>query len=208
MDDLTTAELAIVIAVMSFSVALLSLVWNILNATLVDRARLKVKMWATVMPESKSLMHHVIRVEATNYGKRPVKLSSLWIQHGPRPRWWHKILPSKVRDWIYHRKPGGIFTPGEPWFSQWMPDLPASLDVGGSETILYGQEQLHALAEKAGAKRCTRLLWAPQRGPTPNPPQFPSSSKTCSPRANSGPKTIPDVQQKRPRRYSAKNSPV
>jgi len=154
MDDLTTGEwFAISIAAMSFGVASLSLLWNILNATLVDRARLKVKMWATVMPESRGVVHHVIRVEATNYGKRPVQLSSLWIQHGPLPRRWHKILPAKVRGWIYQRNPGGILTPGEPWFSSSMPKLPVTLDVGDSVTILYGQEQVQALVEKIGASK-------------------------------------------------------
>ena len=150
--ELTAGErFAIVIALMSFGVAFLALLWNIVNATRLDRARLKVKMWAAVVPERKGLVHHVIIVQATNVGKRPVQLSSLWIQYGPRPYWWHKLLPSKLRGHIYRREPGGIFVPSEPWYSR-MPEL-GRLGVGDSVKLTYGQEWLQAKAAEVGATR-------------------------------------------------------
>lgn len=152
MEDLTTGEtLAIGIALMSFVVALLALAWNILNATRVDRARLRVKMWAAVMPEASGLIHHVVIVQATNIGKRPVQLTGLWVQYGPRPRWWYKLIGSKLRGLIYRRNPGGIFVPAQPWYSR-MPTL-GKLDVGETVRIVYGQEWLQAKAKESGISK-------------------------------------------------------
>ena len=83
MFDLDTAEWAVAVAAVSFFLSFVVLVWNILNATLLDRARLKVRIWAGAMPESKDVVHHAVTFEAANIGKRPVQLSELWISTAP-----------------------------------------------------------------------------------------------------------------------------
>ena len=101
----------------------------------------------------------VVLVSATNIGKRPVRLTSLWLVFGrPFPRW-GKAIPKKWRQ----RYTKGVMQPGDdPMLVEMSATIPVMLGVG-EQAVVYSYEetavldaakkhgQTHAYAEAGGS---------------------------------------------------------
>jgi len=142
---------ALVVSIISLVFAALALAWNILNVTLLDRARLNVTLdvGMTLVGGMPGTERTVVAVAATNIGKRPVRLHSLWLAFGRPFRWWMRIIPRK---WRRDLTMGAIMLPGnDPMLVALSTELPTMLGVGEAATLYYyEQDQVLARAQADG----------------------------------------------------------
>lgn len=141
---------ALVISIISIVLAVLVLLWNILNATLLDRARLDVTMdfGMKLVGGDPNTNRTVVAIAATNIGKRPVRLNSLWLAFGRPFRWWMRLMPKKWRRF----KPIAIMLPGDdPMLVALSSEIPTMLGVGETANLYhYEQEDVFTRAKAEG----------------------------------------------------------
>lgn len=152
-DEVTRLAIAsLLVAAGSLFVAGSSLVWQIVLALRIDKARLRCKIGAFVAPKSDgSGTWEVITISATNTGKRQTRLTSLWLVIGKPHPWWFRRLPSRVRQRFGRTQ--GLVIPPLPHNSTWemayySSQMPVDLDLGGTASVHYPKEMIeNALTE-------------------------------------------------------------
>ena len=144
---LAPADQALLISLASLGVALMALGFQLWNALRLDRASLKVTLAAMDIVEAGSPAVSVIAVTVVNSGKRPTKLTSLWLTFR-RDRWSHrKLVPRRWRQHVALMTLTEI--PGVP-----EPQLPQVLDVGAEVTVLYPTGVVRQKADEGGWRYC------------------------------------------------------
>lgn len=142
---------AFLLAVVSLFVAGISLFWNVVNATRVDRARLRADLGLNVRlmgGPGGGVAYDLITVAATNVGKRAVTLNSLYLAYGRVWRPWARLLPNVLQDrWfsIYIQLPGD-----DPFLNAISASPPCRLDVGETQTVYYDRGTVLERAHGAG----------------------------------------------------------
>ena len=89
---------AVWLSIVSLLIAALALLWNILNATVLDKARLEVRVeFSTMVGGIQGTELRIVTLTAVNIGRRPVRLSNLMLVLGTPPSNWRQLLPRKWR---------------------------------------------------------------------------------------------------------------
>lgn len=133
--ELKTADYALGVSIFSLAVAFGSLGFQLWKELRLDRASLSVEVAAQTVVGAGFPAVQVITVTVTNRGRRPTKLTSLWLSLY-RSRWRHrKIVP---RRW---RSDAGLMMPGADTGVP-QPEMPQVLDVGGQVTMTYLRDSL------------------------------------------------------------------
>ena len=148
---LTTADYALIVSIASLAVALCSLSWNIVLALRVDRARLDVTIRPMTLLGVGERSLRVIEVCATNVGKRPTTLNSLWLAINRPQRRWHKYVP------FLRTRRGGLMML-DTFLGDLNDTLPKRLDVGESAYVRYRTSVVQDQREaKTGTVRFRRV---------------------------------------------------
>lgn len=143
---------ALIISVVSLVIALLALIWNILNATLLDRARLDVRIdfGMRMVGGAPGTDRTVVAISATNIGRRPVRLTGLWLAFGRPPVWWRHFVP---RRWQEKLLPNiALMNPGgDRMLASMSTTLPLMLGIGEAANIYdYEQARVFEAARENG----------------------------------------------------------
>ena len=133
---------ALALATVSIALSFVTLTWNILNATLLDRARLALSIDFMSIVDAHATKR-VVTVSATNVGRRPVHLTGLWLCFGRPYGWWTRLIPKPVRSKVL---PGFVVMnpSGNPRLDARSTKLPVMLGPGESAYV-YDYEQQHVL---------------------------------------------------------------
>lgn len=137
-----SSDTALVIAGISLGISVTTFIWRILYDLYVDAPRLKVTLQAMAMFGGEQINIYV--VTATNRGRRPTTITSMWLCFGrPRRRWMRllKLFLSKERRERFLA--GGIILPDELGMA-YNTKLPKRLDSGEQASVYYSQDTVHA----------------------------------------------------------------
>ena len=147
-----TEDAALAISIISIVLAVLALLWNILNVTLLDRARLDVRIdFGMKMVGGPGPDRMVVALTVINVGKRPVRLTGLWLALGKPPTKWRRLVPSR---WRHLGLPNlAIMNPGyDSKLVALQTEIPLMLGVGEAAYIYdYDQAMVLEGAKKQGA---------------------------------------------------------
>jgi hypothetical protein len=166
---------ALVFAAISLVVAAVSLGWHIVNAVVLDSPRLKVQVYAQVIPDpAAGTVHKAVVVEALNHGKRPITVHQLLLFTGSSPSRWrrrcHRFPGVKYRDVYRTARP---ILPTGNLNRDYSDDLPDVVEGGSSVSAYYATADLVAtlLARGEEPKRlfghahtATRPWWSNPSG--------------------------------------------
>jgi hypothetical protein len=128
---MTRAAIALLISLFSLGVALATFVWRIVFDVFLDAPRVEVTLKDMAIGGGPTGgLVDVYIVTATNRGRRPTRVTSLWLVGGRPKRWWtnlaHRIMPKRWRDNFFAH---GILMEQPEW-SRYTTHIPTRLDVG------------------------------------------------------------------------------
>lgn len=144
---MTRADYALLIALGSLAASLLALGFQLWSALRLDRATIKVTVgtWGVVQAGTPAI--GLVLVTAVNQGKRPTKLTSLWLNFS-NGRWMHrKFIPKRWR-----RNVALMMLAPIPGLHQ--PELPQVLDVGGEVSVYYLSEMVKKRLDEGSWTHC------------------------------------------------------
>jgi hypothetical protein len=141
---MTRAAIALLISLFSLGIALATFLWRIVFDVLLDAPRVKVTLKAmTIGGGSSEGLVDVYIVTATNRGRRPTRVTSLWLVGGRPSRWWRnwtrRIMPKKWRASLFAH---GVLMEQPEW-SRYTTRIPTRLDVGEQAHAYYTKENVH-----------------------------------------------------------------
>lgn len=140
---MTRAEIALLISLFSLGVALATFLWRIVFDVFLDAPRVKVTLKAMSIGGGPGGLVDVYIVTATNGGRQPTRLTSLWLVGGRPSRWWtnwtRRIMPKKWRERFFSQ---GLLMEQPEW-SRLTTRLPTRLDVGDQAHAYYTRENVH-----------------------------------------------------------------
>lgn len=146
---MSRTDLALIISGISLGVALATFVWRIAFDVWLDRARVKVTLAELSLTGPGSKPSEVYVVTATNRGRQPTTVTSLWLVFGrPYRGWWRVVrylLPRKLRKRLFTQ---GIMLPDTQWLAL-NSTLPKRLDVGEQVHTYYSREAVHKNLKKS-----------------------------------------------------------
>lgn len=140
---MTKNSLALLLAGVSLGVSLATFVWRIIYDIYVDAPRLDVTFRAMVIAGYQSGPADVYVVAATNKGRRPTTVTSLWLCFGRPRRWWWRLLRfvmSKERRKKFFA--GAIMMPDSSWAS-YNTKLPLRLESGAQAFVNYSRDAVY-----------------------------------------------------------------
>jgi hypothetical protein len=152
-DHMSRADIALVLSGFSLGVALLTFVWRIIFDIYLDAPRVKVTLEARTITGYEQEPAPVYIVAATNMGRRPTTITSLWLTFGrPRRWWWRLIRRFLTKGWRRKLFARGLMTPDLAWVHL-NTKIPTRLDVGEQAHAFYSREAVHENLRKHPEKR-------------------------------------------------------
>jgi hypothetical protein len=141
---MTQADVALLISLFSLGVALATFLWRIVFDVLLDAPQVKVTLRAMAIGGGQTGgLVHVYIVTATNRGRRPTRVTSLWLVGGRPGRWWRdwtrRVMPKGWRDSFFAH---GVLMEQPEW-SRLNTRIPTRLDVGDQAHAYYTQDNVH-----------------------------------------------------------------
>jgi hypothetical protein len=143
---MTRANIALLISAFSLGIALATFLWRIVFDVFLDGPRVKVTLKdVSVGGGGPGGMVEAYVVTATNRGRRPTIVTSLWLEGGRPSRWWRdwmrRFMPKKWRRSFFAR---GLLTEQPEW-SRLTTRLPTRLDVGDQAHAYYTREKVRRI---------------------------------------------------------------
>lgn len=139
-------EAALLISFVSLALALFALSWQMYEAFRVDRARIVLEAEEKVQVREHREPVDVLRVSATNLGKRPTTINALWLGLGHiEHRWPWKLVPGRFRPapkWDLCGQPIGYMGACD--------TIPCKLEPGDQINVLYTRETVEERLRETG----------------------------------------------------------
>lgn len=136
---MTRSDIALFVSCVSLGVALATFGWRVVFDIWLDGSIVKVTLDLMTMTGRPGQLDEVYVVTATNRGRRPTTVTSLWLTFGRPRRGWHRtrrVMTRRLRKKLFSK---GILMPTPKW-SAYNTVLPMRLDVGEQAHVYYERD--------------------------------------------------------------------
>lgn len=140
---MSRADFALLVAGVSLGVALATFIWRIIFDIYLDAPHVKLTLQAMTITGFGQKPADLYVVTATNTGRRPTTITSLWLNFGrPRRRRWRLLSRIMLRRWRENLFARGLMIPDQAW-TAYNTNLPTRLDVGEQANAYYSRDAVH-----------------------------------------------------------------